>query len=839
MVAKRLLDDRQVRLRFIRDSSGAEYAIWPLEGTVGGCQRVRETGLTAQQENTQHGDRPAVVRYAQIEIPPRVPEIVDWLRKLAKAAVDREPALAEAGEQLAGQLAKCPSVAAWWAKWQKDADARVLVWRVLQRTSALLSSAELAGLAAAVLDEFARSEVLFTSALPSSPQRREAERESGAMVLVDFQRERQTLSVHRGVAVRMPNSEPSVLMPALLLRMPEACRTQRPLLECLAGLEPVLAKLRICDRDWQGWRNYDERVWDLVWGSDLQLSPEDDQRIAVELFEGFYSLAFDARRETAAFFKQIARAIYQCLVKQMHYESVPPLDPETLQYMRVEQMPVRDVEIEWDFKSGDELGTTVRVTKFGRSGKPGKLKISAGHGFPADLSRWPNLPAPPLLEQAGKNCPLKDWHKALRRLPFDAGRVAAIVESHVRCFRDWLPQSDGRAWLDALCQEIRQPSGDAAASQWFAALRDGKWLRVFPDIDPKSRQVFWPEGTSTAAPRVRWAFNAGCAARFLVSGPVRFSPDAEFAEGCFSLGPQIADNALDLACRLEEHAVVERIADPLLGVIRSLAVAVRDRHFGVSGVGFEDAARSVLDALPAANEAAYRDGVPASGALAALDGAMKNIERFLGQCGLAVAPPGWSFSDPPAADALTAGENASVRYEFSARLPLRTTAVRQFRLCPDADRLQGPEIGVSAGPPPKSYREFAEILKSLADPQSEALADQLGVLPRAVVEGTVEYYAAQIFNRFWDEFGSVLVSGDAEDNAWLETVTRASELLCDLISELGMTVIHPTGFAEFGSRWETWLEIVPSSGGMHMRELRPAVAGADKNCLVPAKVIME
>jgi hypothetical protein len=68
---------------------------------------------------------------------------------------------------------------------------------------------------------------------------------------------------------------------------------------------------------------------------------------------------------------------------------------------------------------------------------------------------------------------------------------------------------------------------------------------------------------------------------------------------------------------------------------------------------------------------------------------------------------------------------------------------------------------------------------------------------------------------------------------------RAGELLCGLVAELGMTVIHPTGFAQFGDRWETWLEIVPSHGGETMRELRPGIAGPTGNRLVRAKVIME
>jgi hypothetical protein len=640
-VSRRLLAGRKVELRFIRDSSGPEHAICPLEGTVGGTERVRETGILAHYENAQHSDWPDVVRYAKIEIPPREPEIVASLRKLASAVVDADPRLKEAGGQLADELAECASVGEWWTKRQGDYGARALIWRVVQRAAALLSSADVGNLAEAVLDQFEKDQSekgagLFLTAPPRiSAEQCEAAKATGPMFLVDCRHDQQPLSTRRGVAIRMPDKQ--TLMPALLLRVPISSERQRPLLECLANLEPVLAELRIRDSDWEGWKDYDDRVFQLVWGSDLEPSPQDDERIAVELFMGFYGLAFDTKRSTAKFFKQVARAIYQCLVLEMSYESVPPLNVKTLQCERLGAVPGREVEIEWDFESGRELGTTIHVTRFGRPGKPGKLKVSAGPRFPADLAYWPNLPAPPLLDRAGNACPLANWHKALQRLPFDADRAETIVADYGRQFGDWLIQEDGRVWLDLLCQEVRQPSCGEAASQWFAALRRGGWLGVFPDIDPKTRRVSWPKGASTVAPGIQWLFNAaeiGAA----VEGLVRFAPDVEHAQGCFSLGPQIVDSPLDLALRLEEQVVAGGVADPLLGAVRSLTVGMRDQHVGVSGEDVEKAARAVLDALPAANEAAYLHGAPAAKVMAALEGALKILEQLCRGLGLSVVP---------------------------------------------------------------------------------------------------------------------------------------------------------------------------------------------------------
>ena len=846
-----LLPGAGFRIKFLRDGSMFPEYVTATESEPYDAPRVVATGMVAVFSKA--GSRkPVPVRLAEIEEPRKLSPLHTLLKEFSQRIRALDASLAALCMELHRKLKPHSNLFEWWDRQSDKANARALLWRLLQRIVGLDDS-HYSGLPTDTEDLITRTLLEFElEGVRLVEPDREATADTtdgtGPWILVADQTAQTSTSsrpLRKGLGIRTPDGK--TIAPSVWLRV-SAPKAARPLVRCLIDNEQLLAGLKVREPDWDGWPKYNEQVWNLVHcfaPGDPQTHAQSDRKYGTAAFQALYDHAFNHDGPNASFYKELARALYRTLTKDMDVTVVPPLDPITLEPAKLDGPPTDGTETHW-VASNRTSRTVLSVERFASGDHPARLRVSLGPGFPNDIEEWIRLPAPRFLHrETNADCPLRDFHDELQQSVWDPQRAKNCLEHHHREFQRYVVSTEGLEWYDRLVHTVLDPQteADGVALRWFRQLRECGWVRCLPEVDPQKSPgtVFWPPDESTDAPGLGWAFSENVPRGEALRMPVQFAPSRLGARGEFSLGPRQPGSAVDFAVQMEKMIGEDQLLDRgLENAVRQLVAKIRDHLFEIATR--DDLQRQVerlLSQLLQSSRHPQRLEEDASVWQRPMDGLLELTREICSEFSLDILPHDWSFAQPIDFERLSPENRQYVRTEFSDTLPLGAVRLEEFAIWDMERSNQEPPPSYcvirSAGAAPCRYDELLRELRSLPHPEAEKLLERALQWPEAAIEsvGELTWCLELFFGRYWDELAAKLQQG------CLEAHDRIRGSLDELLLQFDREVQYPHRLDRFP---QEWLESPPdrSSRGP-FRVLRPALVelNPNRNCLVKARVIQE
>ena len=419
---------------------------------------------------------------------------------------------------------------------------------------------------------------------------------------------------------------------------------------------------------------------------------------------------------------------------------------------------------------------------------------------------WANLPSPPAT--ASYDCPM--FHEA-RRATRGSATGARRAELK-REFAEWVRTAPGAEYFDWF---LRLASSDRhaadAARQWWRAIRGDRWATAYPDYDPDTDDLLWPE----AVPFPREAVETVPSSEPVnaVVTVTTFAPDPAHARLTVSDGPPPLPAPLQrfraAVAATDAAGWRDAWADGRWAQGRALAL-------GTPG----DAAAVAVGVLKAGADH------PPNAERAAADAALTAVRVWAAGHDLTITPEQWTFGGGCERVALPASATVTYWYRKSEP-PSVVYRIRRFGLTAADGERQAADVMASAGTPPAGFQE----LKGFANTEAaRPLAELLARWATASVGGYLSDAAIELFAAFWGAPGAALRAADPPAADGFATQLAA------VLAGFRLTVFHPQSMFEFADGWVQPVGDSPLVTGRVRTIHRPGLRDDANNLRLPALV---
>ncbi len=798
-----LLADASVRLRLLWDHSDShdpEHMNLEITNTMS-PPVVLQTGVLIKFPRYSE----QVLQRAKLRRPQSISNVVPLLRDFRAWLRIRsgwDDVLDKCCHSAIQVFSKHESLAIWWDAERdsnSETDGRSLLWKLMERLT-IIAECEHSSPAVSVLEELQIAGVHW--------EENEWNRESGQVPSADEQHavilsclpigamtggpQPAGLKLRTLVA---PNGDR--LAPQFCLAAPKSWFENRPLARCLAGCEPLRQRLQHATLDWTGWRTWNDMVVDEVYERIPGDGHPADVGRTVEALTAVYERGHDPTDTTIRhLFLELARRLYRCAVEEMGAAIIPRLNVDSLEPNRLSWQDLSQVDVQWTL-SKEPVGSVLQIQRFGSGRIKARVQASLGPEFPDGLLGLMRLPR---FRRDAVPDPVCDLELRIQQLPWDCDQATEHCKISLRQFQDWLQSAPGEEWLTQSMCELHRDEAPANGTwkAWYSHFAATQQVRIYPNLDLESGQIYWPTEESGDGPYLHWEPSHEVPMGVLIGNEVAFSGSAARAKGRFSLGAPESDSPVFLANRLAQLAGDMAIAS-VQGAFRSLQTATR-RH--VEGQTNRDELQQV--ALRCLDE--IKSAIPPDTKNDVCDGLLGTLRRWSQKIECEILPRVWEFSAECSSDQLQSDERLTEPPQFDEGLTSGVVVVQSFGLCDQSGTLIRPcRLRLSAGSSPVGYAELLKELQAVHLPPTEELARILQEWPEHRIRSSnaprgdhplLFPATREFFPAFWDQLNEQFQ--DEQPQIFDELKSRLAELLD---KEFGLTMFFPRQWSEFPHDW--------------------------------------
>ncbi len=798
--------------RLVRDPTAAESAECKKVEWAGEVDTLKSSGWVLERSQSIQVIRPAVIQESR---PP--PDVVELVKKLARAVEKQDPRLAKDCHAIAVTTKTVD-----WAE-RLTAATAVEWWRVLQR-----------GLGWAVEDPSLKADVVklveacqkvgLTLVDLEPPGPGQPSEVAGWIAYPVSSADGPTpLPLPRGannygVGLRYPGSD-TILLPDGWLRISQNRLNASPLFRWREAAEMKLNELRDQVKEWHGWAKIDSIVLDAAY-----TRSEVDPTLAVELFTSLC----DQINETGI--GELFRALARMLYDQLKTDKATRIRPALNDRLKPESLtaePEPDVEVQWKTsteKPGEKPGEILRVLRYGIGKRPPKLELLAGPTGDkvADLLTLEPCPIPtPELDKLVKAVRNVVWAKGSR----DKALRAAFAD-----FDSFLLSDRAWGWLTRLARTVTAGTDTperATARAWWKVLFGAERVevvQVYPVINQDTWEVTWPADVPWGS-EVEWKPDAA-----VIGHPVgqvgRFATVSEGARGDFSLGPLINRGPVYRYNGVAEAA--KPFGSELKAPLADLWAATVG--FVLTGRAPTDKTlvKDLLDRAAADIAKGEDDRTTAATRLALAVG------KWLAAVSLRLLPTIWDPNRPSVISKLEHRELEVGPIVYNHAKPGEWILNRFGIGSGKSDQiLRLATVAKSAGPEPKGLAELREALAAIRTPEAESLNKLIDGWAEASATEKFIPAATNWYMKFWRAAELTII-----DSSLPPPWKRAAVAIASLLEEFQITTFSL-------KKWEDvldgWAEKVSSDARSSKvrRVLRPGLSKDKKTLVVRALVELE
>jgi hypothetical protein len=784
--ANRLLAKRRMSVKLIRewDERTCRYFSQPLKEEAD-CQQesVRKTGLLLAREGQTV---PIPLRELIIVRPPQPIKLVQALSEfeswLSGRPDDGLLGVCRALLERFRPMYQPHDIARWWST-AKPAE-RYELWWFLQRVVLLHETVEGSRPVCALLLATFEEEKFRLQEDLSGGATQELIQELPWMMTVsstDLPAGRPT--GRRGPTLCGPDGYR--LAPAVWLLLREWQGGGRHLVEFEPRVQQVRARLQTQDdRDWSGWRDFNEQILDK-WLGCLEgvPAPADSGRLLREWFEKFYQRMHEVQGGCRDGYRELARDLYNRL-RKLGVALKPALD-ERLEAEKLPAPPTWVAEV----KAGAEVGRIVRVLSFGDDQHPPRVIVGIGRDPPRELLPW--LQLPPFHRQP-RNAPeevLVDWHKrAWQLLTVHPDTVAETVRGYRDKFAQVLSGPKGPEWLDYLARAATE-NPQAGYVRWLDVLIQVGWCKCFPMIRFQDGAAYWPRDASFRGTQVEIDFQPGQPSTEIAAGLPVLRPVKRFAtepsRACCTVRVEQGGPELDAVSSFwnivrNQSALPGVFVQPFQEVLR---VLVDHLHLQLPPSDLNDQAVIQLAGplLEGLVHVAEQDRTTATSLLSSLGNCLQ-----LQPLRLEVFPHDWAWLGETWQQEAGVSSDFEVVSEASSDKPGTVTGLQRFGLKRNGTVIQRALVQVSTGPEIPGLPELRKEIEKLPNDLDPRLLAQWHNCSKSQIQSQESFKreAVQLYRDLWEE-GRPLREADRNRH------TRITDLLLRVLEHLGLERFEP------------------------------------------------